>query len=91
LNERICPDFPPIMAEIPHCVIHEMAISLEDVLARRIRLAMLHHSQCLEAAPKVAKLMQEILLWDDIRLSAELDALENFLNHPAHLPPVPSR
>ncbi len=90
LSDRICPDFPPIMAEIPHSVIQEMAVSLEDVMARRIRLAMLHHSQCLESAPKVAKLMQELLLWDDVRLQAEIEALQNFLNHPAPLPTVHS-
>jgi glycerol-3-phosphate dehydrogenase len=90
LNERICPDFPPIMAEIPHCVIQEMAVSLEDVMARRIRLAFLHHAQCLESAPKVAKLMQQLLLWDDLRLNAELDALQNYLNQPSPLQSVSS-
>src|SRR5262249_44581271 len=55
LNQRICPDFPPIMAEIPFCVIYEMAVSLEDLLMRRIRLGILHQRQCLEAAPKVAE------------------------------------
>jgi glycerol-3-phosphate dehydrogenase len=90
LNERICPDFPPIMAEIPHCVTQEMAVSLEDVMARRIRLAMLHHAQCLESAPKVARLMQQLLLWDEARFNAELDALQSFLNHPAPLPTLHS-
>ena len=52
LKERICPEFPPLMAEIIHCVNNEMTISLEDFLARRIRLAMLQHKLCLEAAPK---------------------------------------
>lgn len=76
LNERICPDFPPIMAEVPYCVTKEMAVSLEDLLARRIRLAQLHHRQCLEAAPKVTQLMQQLLGWDDTRVAAELSALQ---------------
>jgi len=79
LSERICPDFPPIMAEIPHCVQAEMAVSLEDLLSRRVRLAQLHHQQCLAAAPKVARLMQNILSWDDKRITAELKALQNSL------------
>jgi glycerol-3-phosphate dehydrogenase len=80
LKERICPEFPPMMAEIIHCVQNEMAISLEDFLARRIRLAMLHHKLCLEAAPKVAVMMQSLLGWDNNRLEAELQALSASLS-----------
>ena len=79
LKERICPEFPPLMAEITHCVQNEMTISLEDFLARRIRLAMLHHKLCLEAAPKVALAMQSLLQWDNTRLDAELPALSSSL------------
>lgn len=77
LGERICPDFPPILAEIDHCALREMAVSLEDLLSRRIRLTQLHQKQALDAAPKVAKLMQKSLGWDDARISAELAALEH--------------
>lgn len=79
LNERICADFPPIMAEIPYCINEEMTISLTDLLTRRIRLAQLHHAQSLSAAPKVARLMQQILNWSDQRLSLELAAFESSL------------
>jgi len=79
LNQRICPDFPPILAEIPHCIINEMAVSLEDLLYRRIRLAQLHHQQCLESAPKVARMVQEIMGWDTNRVQAELYALADKL------------
>jgi glycerol-3-phosphate dehydrogenase len=80
LNERICPDFPPIMAEVAYCLDKEMAVSLEDVLSRRIRLAQLHHKQCLQAAPKVARLIQKLLGWDNARVTAELSALEYSLS-----------
>lgn len=76
LKERICPDFPPILAEIPFCVRHEMAVSLEDLLMRRLRLGILNQKQCLAAAPKVAELMQILLRWDNVRLSHELSAFE---------------
>jgi glycerol-3-phosphate dehydrogenase len=79
LNQRICPDFPPIMGEIPFCVIHEMAVSLEDLLMRRLRLGILNQKQCLEAAPRVADLMRILLKWDDARLAAELSAFERCL------------
>ncbi len=83
LNERICPDFPAIMAEVPFCVLTEMAVSLEDLLFRRMRLGMLHQIQCKAAAPKVASLMQGLLNWDDSRAALELAALEQTLD--AHM------
>jgi glycerol-3-phosphate dehydrogenase len=57
-----------------------MAVSLEDLLFRRMRLAMLHQKQTMDAAPKVAKLMAETLGWDDTRTNLELVSLEKSLN-----------
>jgi glycerol-3-phosphate dehydrogenase len=85
-GERICPDFPPLMAEVVHCVESEMAISLEDVLCRRIRLGFLHREQCLAAAPRVARMMQELCGWDSLRLKGELSALAR--NLASQLAPV---
>ncbi len=79
LNQRICPDFPPILAEVPFCVTNEMAVSLEDLLMRRLRLGILHQRQCLDAAPKVAELMSLALGWDSARTSYELAGLERSL------------
>lgn len=76
LTGRICPDFPPIYAEILHCIANEMAMSLSDILLRRLRLGVLHRQQCLASAPQVARLMQQILRWDNNRLNAELSSLE---------------
>ncbi|HEY9786441.1 MAG TPA: glycerol-3-phosphate dehydrogenase/oxidase [Candidatus Obscuribacterales bacterium] len=76
LNQRICPDFPQIMAEIPFALLHESAVSLEDLLFRRTRLGMVHQGQCLEAVPKVARLVQACLGWDDTRMNVELEAVE---------------
>ncbi|CAN5297390.1 glycerol-3-phosphate dehydrogenase [soil metagenome] len=79
LSERICPDFPPIMAEVPYCLNNEMAISLEDILSRRIRLGFVHQGQCLEAAPKVARLIQNLSYWDSQRAAIELNQFEKSL------------
>lgn len=76
LAERICPDFPPIIAEVLFCVRTEMAVSLEDMLLRRVRLGLLNYKQTLDAAPKVSRIMQELLDWDEHRTRAELSALE---------------
>ncbi|MFA6556961.1 MAG: glycerol-3-phosphate dehydrogenase C-terminal domain-containing protein, partial [Candidatus Obscuribacterales bacterium] len=79
LSERICPDFPPIMAEVPYALNNEMAISLEDILSRRIRLGFVHQGQCLEAAPKVAMLIQNLSYWDSQRAALELNQFEKSL------------
>ncbi len=79
LKERICPEYPPIMAEVNFSVNYEMAVSLEDVLARRTRLLMINEKQCLEAAPKVVRYMQALLGWDNVRTEAELQAVDSSL------------
>ncbi len=86
LSERICPDFPPIMAEVFFCVEAEMAVCLEDVLFRRLRLGILNQKQCLESAPKVARLMQKLLGWDNYRTDLELSLLGRRIEE--HLEPL---
>jgi glycerol-3-phosphate dehydrogenase len=80
LNQRVCPDFPQILAEVPFAVVNEMAVTLEDILFRRMRLGMVHQIQCKEAAPAVARLLQELLGWDDARCEIEIAALERNLD-----------
>ena len=87
LVERICPDFPPILAEISFVVENEMALSLEDILSRRIRLGFVHQGQCMAAAPKVAEIVANIAGWDAGRINIELGHLEASLMSqlaPAH-------
>ena len=86
LGERICSDYPPILAEIVFTVQNEMAVCLEDVLFRRMRLGILNQVQTMEAAPKVCRLMQQLLDWDNHRVQAELAAIDE--NIGAHLSPI---
>lgn len=85
LNKRICADFPQIMAEVVFSVKNEMAICLEDILFRRLRLGLVHQRQCLEATNKVARCVQSVLGWDENRTAAEIQAvtqvLEEHLNY----------
>lgn len=76
LGKRICVDFPPILAEVPFCVEKEMAVSLEDILFRRVRLGILNHAQAIAAAPVVARMMQRLLHWDERRMRMELESIE---------------
>jgi glycerol-3-phosphate dehydrogenase len=54
---------PPIRAEIVYAVRHEMALAVEDVLARRIGLELYDWRMAMEAAPLVARLMAPELGW----------------------------
>ena len=57
LGERLHPSFPYTCADVLFAVRHEMACTVEDVLARRVRLLFLDARAALEVAPKVAEVM----------------------------------
>lgn len=67
------------MAEVVYTIKHEMAISLSDILLRRIRLGLVHQGQALDAVPKVARLVQNMLGWDDARTMAEVVQINTML------------
>ena len=79
LAERICIDFPAIMAEVVYCLGNEMAMTLDDMLSRRIRLGFVDQPQCLQSAPKVASLIHTLGYWDRPRLALELDQFQRGL------------
>jgi glycerol-3-phosphate dehydrogenase len=57
LKEKIHPLLPYTFAEIEWAIQEEMAITLEDVLARRTRSILLNAKASIEAAPKVVEFM----------------------------------
>ncbi|SFT72412.1 glycerol-3-phosphate dehydrogenase [Algoriphagus locisalis] len=56
-EEKLHPEFPNIEAEVIWAVREEMAVKVEDVLARRIRMLFLDAQAAIDTAPTVAKLM----------------------------------
>ena len=58
LNQRLHPQFSHTAAEVIWCVRHEMARTVEDILARRTRMLFLNAQAAMEAADAVATLMQ---------------------------------
>jgi glycerol-3-phosphate dehydrogenase len=62
-GDAIVPGLAPIQAEVVYAVQHEMAQTLEDVLARRIGLQLFSWRASLRAAPVVAPLMADLLGW----------------------------
>ena len=60
-----------LAAEVVYACTHEGAVRLDDVLARRTRMAIETSDRGLTAAPEAAALMATELGWDDPRTSAE--------------------
>ncbi|MEI8059859.1 MAG: glycerol-3-phosphate dehydrogenase C-terminal domain-containing protein, partial [Ferruginibacter sp.] len=64
-SELIHPSLPNIKAEVIWGVRNEMAITIEDILARRTRLLFLDARAAIQSAPSVAALMAKEMNKDD--------------------------
>jgi glycerol-3-phosphate dehydrogenase len=63
MAERVAPGLPYIKAEVLHAVRNEMAISLTDVMSRRLHLLMEEDNQGLDQVDTVAALMAQETGW----------------------------
>ncbi|GAB3539316.1 glycerol-3-phosphate dehydrogenase/oxidase [Pontibacter brevis] len=61
LGQELHPQYPHTRAEVVWMVRNEMALRVEDVLARRMRILFLDAQAAIEIAPEVAKIMREEL------------------------------
>lgn len=61
MAEKVHPDYPYMVAEVVWAVREEMAMTLEDVLARRIRLLFIDARAASECADKVARVIAKEL------------------------------
>jgi glycerol-3-phosphate dehydrogenase len=74
LGAALHADLPYVRAEVIWAARHEMARSVEDVLARRTRALFLNARAAGAMAPEVAALMAGELGWDAARQAAEVAA-----------------
>jgi glycerol-3-phosphate dehydrogenase len=72
-KEKIHPDFPNILAEVIWAIRNEMAVKLDDVLSRRIRMLILDAQAAIDSAPKVVKMMAEEMGKDEAWIETELE------------------
>jgi glycerol-3-phosphate dehydrogenase len=63
LGAPLVKSLPPIGAEVVYCVREEMAMTIEDILARRIGLQFLDWQKAIEAAPRVGELLAREFRW----------------------------
>ena len=73
LAERLVADLPVIVAEVPYAVERELAVTLGDVLTRRLGLTLLAPRATIEAAPAVAAQVGALLGWDAAEQQRQLD------------------
>jgi glycerol-3-phosphate dehydrogenase len=64
LKERIHPGYPYTKAEVVWAVRNEMAMQVEDILARRSRMLFVNARAASASAKIVAQLMAELLHYD---------------------------
>lgn len=81
--EKLHKDYPYTVAEVVWGVRHEMAKSVEDILARRVRLLFLDARAAMDSASKVAHIMATELgkdeQWEKEQVEAFLKVAKNYL------------
>ncbi len=74
LIRELVPGRPFLEAEVTWAARHELALSLDDMLARRTRLAQELPDRGAEVAPRVAELLGAELGWGETRRAREVEA-----------------
>jgi glycerol-3-phosphate dehydrogenase len=74
LASPIVPDLPDLRAEIAWAVEHEMAVTLDDVLTRRVHVRLRSRVDAEQVVREVARIMARRLGWDAERAQAEVEA-----------------
>jgi glycerol-3-phosphate dehydrogenase len=85
LADKLVATLPYTIAEVVWAVRHEMARTIEDVLARRIRILFLNAKTAIEAAPKVANIIAKELkyneAWKATQLKVFIGLAKGYLVH----------
>jgi glycerol-3-phosphate dehydrogenase len=79
LATRLVHDLPELRAEVAWAVDHEMAMTLDDVMSRRLHLRLRTRAPGAATARSVAELMAARLGWDGARVDAEVRCYEEGL------------
>ena len=66
-----------LQAEVVYAVTHEGAVHLEDILHRRLRVAMEYAHRGVDCAETVAELVAPLLGWDDAQAAKEIKVFKD--------------
>ncbi len=78
LGEPVVPGLGYMLAEALYSARYELVTTLEDVLARRMRLNLLDEDHGTGVARRVAELIAPELGWDDARVDAEIARYDDY-------------
>jgi glycerol-3-phosphate dehydrogenase len=81
LRERLIPDLPYLHAEVVYACRAEMAMTLEDVLARRTRIILEDGTRGMGIAPAVAALMARELGWSNDQTHSQVEQYRALVGH----------
>ncbi|MCH7398658.1 glycerol-3-phosphate dehydrogenase/oxidase [Belliella sp. DSM 107340] len=79
-GDRLHPCYPYTVAEVVWAVKNEMAMKVEDILARRMRILFLDARAAIEMAPKVAEIMAQEFAKDEEWTNQEISDFEKTAN-----------
>lgn len=79
-EEKLHPAQPYLSAEVVFACRYEMAQTIRDFMARRVRWEILDWSSCREAIEKVGEIMAAELHWTDTRKEREINGYQKLLN-----------
>lgn len=80
LKEKLHPNYPYTLAEVVWAIRHEMATTIDDILARRVRLLFLDARAAIESSEKVAVLLAKELDYDTTWIQNEIAAFKTLAN-----------
>jgi glycerol-3-phosphate dehydrogenase len=91
LLSRLAPDVEHLEAEVAWAARHELALSLDDVLARRTRLAQERPDRAASIAPRAAQILGGELGWKGARQSREVTGYLAAARREFDVPPATER
>jgi len=80
LLQLVVPGFPALNAEVVYSIRYEMAVSIEDILARRIGLQLFSWKYAISAAPHVAQCLAEELGWSETQKQEAINQYTKKIN-----------
>ena len=89
LSEVLIPGLPYIKAEAIYSVVHEMALTLDDILSRRTRALLFDREATRQAAQSVAELVAPYAGWDEQRVQHEVHTFHEICEHEATMGTLP--
>ena len=83
LGEKLSEKYGYTVAEVLWAIRHEMAHTVEDVLARRVRMLFVDAREAQKVAPRVAQIMAQELgkdqAWIDAQVAAFKSVSDNYI------------